>query len=221
MRRRCAAWVLALLPLAAGCDFSFSLFVTSDDWEPLPPPPPVSASIAGDPATDGDVRDDGVVATAGAILAGTDPLVGPSSPEYRGFLSFSLESIPVGAWIDSATVTVAVDRVELSGSALILSFDRVRYGDVLTAAAFDAPGSPVGSLPGGARLLPAAGPQIVAFDVVPELQGEVDDPSAHFFQLRARGAGGLATIVDGAGSRAGVLPPDRSLVPQLSIVYRF
>ncbi len=219
MRRGCAAWVLALLPLLSGCDFSFSLFVTSDDWEEFPPPA-VSESVASDPATDGDVRDDGAVATAGAILAGSDPSAPSPAPEYRGFVSFPLDRIPVGAWIESATVTVAVDRVDLSGAALVLSFDRVSYGDVLTSAAFDAPGTPVGGLPGGARLLPAAGPQFVAFDVVPELQGEVDDPSARFFQLRARAAGGLAWIVDGAGNRAGGLLPDRTLVPVLAVAFR-
>jgi hypothetical protein len=69
-------------------------------------------------------------------------------------------------------------------------------------------------------LFPAAGPQFVTFNVVPELQAEVNDPSVQFFQLRARGAGGLARVVDGAGNRAGGLPPDRSLAPVLSVVYR-
>ncbi len=210
---------LALLPLLAGCDFSFSLFVTSDDWEPYPPPPE-AVSVASDPATDGDVRDDGAVATASAILAGFDPAAPPPVPEYRGFFSFPLDRIPVGAWIESATVTVAVDRIDLSGLELRLFFDHVRYGDVLTAAAFDAPGTSVAGLPGGAHLRPATGPQFVAFDVAPELQGDVNDPAAHFFQLRARGDGGLAFLVDGAGNRAGGLPPDRALVPVLAVVFR-
>ena len=218
MRSRRAACALAVLPLLAGCDYSLSLFVTSDDrGEPLPPP---AASAPSDPATDGDVRDDGTVATAAAILAGSDPLALPPASESRGFLSFPLDRIPVGAWIESARVTVTVDRVGLSGPELVLSFDRVQYGDVLSSGAFDAPGVPVGSLPGGARLVPAAGPQLVAFDVVPELQGEVSDPAARFFQLRARGAGGLAWIVDGAGNRAGGLRPDLSLAPVLAVVFR-
>jgi len=220
MRRRRAACALAALPLLAGCDFSFGLFVTSDDrGEPLPPPA-ASVSAPSDPATDGDVRDDGTVATAAAILAGSDPLALPPASESRGFLSFPLDRVPVGAWIESARVTVTVDRVDLSGPELVLSFDRVRYGDVLTSAAFDSPGLPVVGLPAGARLVPAAGPQLVAFDVVPELQGDVNDPAARFFQLRARGAGGLAWIVDGAGNRAGGLPPDRSLAPVLDVVFR-
>lgn len=217
MRRRCAAWALAVLPLLSGCDFSFSLSIVSDDFDF---PPPAAATVASDPATDGDVRDDGAVETAAVILAGSDPLAPPPAPEYRGFLSFSLAGIPVGAWIESAAVTVTVDRVDLSGPGLVLSFDRVRYGDVLSPSAFGAPGSPVGSLPAGVRLFPAGGPQFVSFDVVPELQAEVNDPAARFFQLRARGAGGLARIVDGAGNRAGGLPPDRALVPVLSIVFR-
>ncbi len=219
MTKARAARALALLPLLAGCDFSFSLSVTSDDWEPFPPPAE-SVSVASDPATDGDVRDDGAVATAAAILAGFDPAAPSPSPEYRGFLSFPLDRIPAGAWIESATVTVAVDRVDLAAPELLLFFDRVRYGDVLTAAAFAAPGTPVAGLPAGARLRPAAGPQLVAFDVAPELQGDVDDPAARFFQLRARGAGGLAWLVDGAGNRAGGRAPDRALAPVLAVVFR-
>jgi hypothetical protein len=207
---------VAVLPVLCGCDFSFSLSFVSGDFDF----PPESAVIASDPATDGDVREDGAVETAAVILAGVDPFVPAPSPEYRGFLSFPLGGIPVGAWVESATVTVTVDRVDLSGPGLVLSFDRVRYGSSLTAAAFDAPGTRVGSLPAGVTLFPAAGPQFVTFNVVPEFQAEVNDPSARFFQLRARASGGLAAIVDGAGNRAGGLPPDRSLAPALRVVYR-
>ncbi len=219
MRSRCAAWAVAVLPvltLLPGCDWGFSLSITSGDFGSSSE----SRAIASDPATDGDVRDDGAVATASAILAGFDPLAPPPVPEYRGFLSFPLDQIPVGAWVESATVTVTIDRVDLSAPALALSFDHVRYGDVLSAAAFDAPGSPVRGVSGGASLTPSAAPQPVAFDVASELQGDVNDPSARFFQLRVRGAGGLATIVDGAGNRAGGLPPDRALAPVLSVVFR-
>ncbi|MGE5663782.1 MAG: hypothetical protein ACM31I_05595 [Deltaproteobacteria bacterium] len=215
MRSRCATLALAVVPLLCGCDFSFSLSFVSGDFDF----PAESAVIASDPATDGDVRADGAVETADVILAGADPLA-PPAPEYRGFLSFPLAGIPVGAWIESATVTVTVDRVDLSGTGLVLSFDRVRYGDVLSAAAFDAPGTRVGSLPAGVTLFSAAGPQLVSFNVVPELQAEVNDPSARFFQLRARAPGGLASIVDGAGNRAGGLPTDRSLAPALSVTWR-
>ncbi len=216
MRRVLAAWTLAVLPLLCGCDFSFSLSIVSDNFDI----PPESAVIASDPATDGDVREDGAVGTAAVIRAGFDPAAPPPSPEYRGFLSFPIDRIPVGAWIESATVTVTVDRVDLSGPGLVLTFDRVRYGSALTAAAFDAPGSPVGSLPAGVTLTPVAAPQFVTFSVAPELQDEVNDPSALFLQLRARGAGGLARLVDGAGNRAGGLAPDRSLAPVLSVVWR-
>ena len=215
MRSRCAKLALAVLPLLCGCDFSVSLSFVSGDFDF----PAESAVIASDPATDGDVRADGAVETADVILAGADPLA-PPAPEYRGFLSFPLAGIPVGAWIESATVTATVDRVDLSGPGLVLSFDRVRYGDALSAAAFDAPGTRVGSLPAGVTLFPAAGPQFVTVGVVPELQAEVNDPSARFFQLRARAAGGLASIVDGAGNRAGGLPPDRTLAPVLSVTWR-
>lgn len=215
MGRRCAACALAILPLLSGCDFSFSFTFFSGDFGPSAVP----VTLTGDAATDGDVRADGAVATAGAIRAGVDPLALPPVPEYRGFVSFPIGGIPPGAWVESATVRVAVDRVDLSGAGLVLAFDHVRYGSVLTSAAFDAPGSRVGGLPSGVTLFPAANPQFISFDVAPELQVDVND-SLRFFQLRVRGTGGLARIVDGAGNRAGGFPADPALAPVLNVVYR-
>ena len=54
--RRCAAWAVAVLPLLPGCDYWFSLSVTSGDFTPAP----ASAVIASDPAP-------------GQILTGTPP----------------------------------------------------------------------------------------------------------------------------------------------------
>jgi len=215
MRPNAAAlWILLLCP---GCDFSFSLSVVSGDGLP-----PVFAEVGSDPATDGDVRQDGVVTTAAVIDCGFDPSVPSPRPEHRGFLSFPLDGIPPGAFIESATVTFSVDRVQLlTGSPdLVLFLDHVHYGETLSFAAFGAPGTPVGSLLSGVRLVPLVGAQTVTASVVPELQSDANDPFLRFFQLRVVGTGGLAQIVDGEGNRAGGAPPVRILIPVLSVRYR-
>jgi len=209
-----ALWILLLCP---GCDFSFSLSVVGGDGLP-----PVSADVGSDPATDGDVRQDGVVTTAAVIDCGFDPFVPPPRPEHRGFLSFPLDGIPPGAFIESATVTFSVDRVHLlTGSPdMVLFLDHVQYGETLSFAAFSATGTPVGSLLSGVRLVPSEGVQGVTASVVPELQSDANDPFLRFFQLRVVGTGGLAQIVDGEGNRSGGAPPTSSLIPVLSVRYR-
>jgi hypothetical protein len=217
MRRSLFALALVILPLIAGCGGSFSLFLSIGDETPG------SLAVASDPVTDGDVRSDGLVTAGGEIFSGFDPSVPPPAPEYRGFLSFPIDAIPVGSPVDSATVTLFVDRIDLlAGSGdVFLDFDHVRYGSTLSFSAFSAFGVPVGSVSAGVRLLPSAGPQQVSFDVVTELQMDLDNPSAAFFQLRISGTGGLAQIVDGAGNRGGGLPPDPGLFPVLDIRFRF
>ena len=51
-------------------------------------------------------------AVSSPALGDPDSLAPPPAPEYRGFLSFSLAGIPVGAWIESAAVTVTADVPE-------------------------------------------------------------------------------------------------------------
>jgi|RifCSP13_1_1023834.scaffolds.fasta_scaffold24324_3 hypothetical protein len=217
MRPFAAAALLALF-LGSGCDFSFSLSVGSDDGLSS-----ASADVISDPATDGFVRQDGAVVTTSAILCGVDAAAPPPFPEDRGFLSFPLGGIPPGAFIESATVTFHVDRVDLlPGSAnLVLTLDHVQYGDLLSFPAFSAAGAPVRGFLLGVRLVPSPGAQRVFGDIVPELQADVDDTFLRFFQLRLMGTGGVAQIVDGGGNRAGGAPRDVSLVPVLSVRYRF
>jgi len=213
-----AGAALLVLFLGSGCDFSFSLSVVSDDGLPS-----ASAEVISDPATDGFVRQDGAVVTTSAILCGVDVAAPPPFPEDRGFLSFPLGGIPPGAFIESATLTFHVDRVDLlPGSAdLVLDLDHVHYGDSLSFSAFSGAGAPVKGFLAGVRLVPSPGAQQVSGDVVPELQADVDDPFLRFFQLRLMGTGGLAQMVDGGGNRAGGAPRDRTLVPVLSVRYRW
>src|SRR3970040_2626534 len=208
LRPFAAAALLVLFP-GSGCDFSFSLSVVSDDGLPS-----ASADVISDPATDGSVRQDGAVVTTSAILCGVDVAAPPPFPEDRGFLSFPLGGISPGAFIESATVTFHVDRVDLlPGSAdLVLTLDHVHFGIGAPFSAFSAAGAPVRGFLSGVRLVPFPGTQRVLGDVVPELQADVDDPFLRFFQLRLTGARGGAQIVDGGGNRAGGGAPAPTLV---------
>jgi hypothetical protein len=216
--RTFAAAMLLILCLGTGCDLSVSLTLSTDR-----DPPPVTADVGSDPATDGDVREDGQVVAASVVFCGFDPRAAPPLPEHRGFLSFPLDGIPTGAFVESAILTFTVDRVDLSAGIpdLVLDLDHVQYGGRLGFAAFSVPGTPVDSLLSGLSLTPAPDPQRVAIDVAPELQADADDPFLLFFQVRVLCTGGLAQIVDGAGNRAEGAPRDPGLAPVLSVRYRF
>ena len=216
--RPCAAAMLLILCLGTGCDLSVSLTLSTDS-----DPPSVTADVGSDPATDGDVREDGQVAAASVIFCGFDPREAPPVPEYRGFLSFPLDGIPAGAFIESALLTFTVDRVDLPAGIpdLVLDLDHVHYGGTLGFAAFSIPGTPVGSLFSGLSLAPAPETHRVRIDVAPELQADANDPFLLFFQVRVLCTGGLAQIVDGAGNRAEGAPRDQRLAPVLSVRYRF
>ena len=205
---------LAMLPiLLSGCWYSLSISIVSGGGID-----PFVISSGSDPALDGDVRGDGAVVTSGAIFAGFDPADLAPRPEYRGFLSFDILSVPPGALVESATVTLTADRVDLlPGSAeAILDFDSVDYDGRLSSPAFGAPGTPVRSTAAGVRVV---GSRAVAIDVTPEVQTAADLGRSRF-QLRVLCTGGLASLVDGAGSRPGGFPPDPSLAPVLTVRFR-
>lgn len=215
--RTCAAAMLLILYLGTACDLSVSLTLSTES-----DPPPVTADVGSDPATDGDVREDGQVAAASVVFCGFDTREAPPLPEHRGFLSFPLDGIPTGAFVESAILTFTVDRVDLPAGIpdLVLDLDHVHYGGTLGFSAFSVPGTPVGSLLFGLSLAPAPETQRVTIDVAPELQADANDPFLRFFQVRVLCTGGLAQIVDGAGNRAERALPDRSLAPVLSVRYR-
>lgn len=204
---------LAALPvLLSSCWYSLSISIVPGDGID-----PIVVSLGSDPALDGDVRDDGAVATSGAILAGFNPADFAPRPEYRGFLSFDILPVPPGSLVESAAVTLTVDRLDLlaGGAEAILDFDAVDYDGRLSSSAFGSPGTPVGSTAAGVRI---PWPRIVAIDVTPEVQAAVD-LGRRRFQLRVLCAGGLAYLVDGAGSRAVGLPVDPALAPVLAVRY--
>ncbi len=204
--------------LGTGCSGSLSVELFFGEDSSTPPSTEVAVS---DPRLDGDVRSDGAVTTGGVILAGFDPAAASPRPEYRGFLSFPIDAVPVAVIVETATVTLYADRVDLlpGAPAILLDFDHVHYGTGLSFSAFDAAGIPVRSVAAGTSLAPSPAPQAVSFDVTPEIQADVNSPSVSSFQLRISGSGGLVQIVDGAGTRAGGLPPAPSLVPTLTVLF--
>lgn len=211
---RIGGTLLALLPmLLCGCWYSLSISIVSGVGTD-----PFSISTGSDPALDGDVRDDGAVVTSGAIFAGFDPASSAPRPEYRGFLSFDILSVPPGALVESATATLTADRVDLLPgiAGAILDFASVDYDGRLSSSAFGAPGTPVRSTSAGVLV---AGARSVAIDVTPEVQAAADVGRTRF-QLRILCSGGLASLVDGAGGRAGGLPPDPALAPVLTVRFR-
>jgi hypothetical protein len=211
--RRIRAAALLLAPILCGCWYSLSISIVSGVGTD-----PFTISSGSDPPLDGDVRDDGAVVTSGVIFAGFDPAASTPRPEYRGFLSFDILSVPPGALVESATVTLTADRVDLlPGSAgAILDFDSVDYDGRLSSSAFGASGTPVLSTAAGVRVV---GSRAVAIDVAPEVQAAADLGRPRF-QLRVLCSGGLALLVDGAGGRGGGLPPDPALAPVLTVRYR-
>lgn len=212
-----AAAMLLVLCLGTGCDLSVSLTFSTDG-----DPRPVTVNVGSDPATDGDVREDGQVVADSVVFCGFDPREAPPVPEYRGFLSFPLDGIPTGVSVESALLTFTVDRVALLPGIpdLVLDLDHVHYGATLGFSAFSVPGTPVGSLFSGLLLAPASETQTITVDVAPELQADANDPVLLFFQVRVLCTGGLAQIVDGAGNRAEGAPRDPRLAPVLSVRYR-
>lgn len=75
------------------------------------PPPVFMTQILSNPAFDGDIRFDppnSFTITQGniaSVFAGVDPVTGS---EYRAFLDFSLNGVPVNAIIDSATLDIFI-----------------------------------------------------------------------------------------------------------------
>ncbi len=112
---------------------------------PPPPPTPVVASIISDPAFDGDIFDDKLlppafIVTQGmslnpvvqSVFAGIDPDFGG---EYRAFLHFNLDNIPLNAIIDSASLNLFVTS-NISGW-IPITIDLVTFDQPMIASDFD------------------------------------------------------------------------------------
>ena len=89
------------------------------------------ATLLSDQPTDGDIAFDPVRGSY-TITQGPDTLLfgidfaDPNEPEYRAFLDFPLDDIPLNASIRSASLTVFVNFVEFSAAVPVL-LDLVEY----------------------------------------------------------------------------------------------
>jgi hypothetical protein len=124
------------------------------------------------------------------------------SPERRGFASFPLTAIPVGAFVQTADVRLFVDLVfqdfkipgiPRSGTPVILDIYHVYYGSPLFGSDFSAPRVYVTTF---VLFEEDAGIDLPFFEYAPILQLDVDDPSHAFFQLMFVATNGVVEIED-------------------------
>jgi len=178
-----------LAALLIGCGWSDSYY-----YPYYPPPPASQADIPGDPISDGyaesppasplDVQNDGIRAQS---------LLG-SSPERRGFASYSLREIPVGAFVQTADVRLFVDLVIQDDSSIPVSLDvyHVYYGTPLLGSDFSAPRVYVTTF----QLIDGFSGDLPFFEYAPWLQLDVDVPDHAFFQLMLVARDGVVEIED-------------------------
>ena len=100
----------------------------------------VDADITRDLGT-GLLSDPFFASDTGNVLAGITFVLpsGPSTADTRGFLQFPLSNIPVGAQIDFASMTIFLDAVTLSETALYSPFfldliDTVLYPEPIVSS---------------------------------------------------------------------------------------
>ncbi len=169
--------------------------------------------IAGDVATDGYVEQDlggGLTAyqADGIRVQAPVPAV---APERRGFASFSIASIPVGATLDRAEMRLYVDWVASGGPATVDVY-HVHYGDPLLAGDFNTSHAYMTTL----SIDPSRAGSTLILDVLPELQLDVDDPSVGFFQVMLVATGGAVEFQDAEQS---FTVPTTGPAPELDVTY--
>ena len=166
----------------------------------------VSVSIGGGSASDGYAED----SPPSLIAVQNDGIRAQSSlglsPERRGFASFPIGTIPVGALVQSADVRLFVDRivqdsrtpgVPRSGTPVSLDVYHVYYGSPLLGSDFNTPRLFVTTY---TLFEEDAGRDLPFFDYSPELQLDVDDPTHAFFELMLVARNGVVEIEDSENS---------------------
>lgn len=136
-------------------------------------PAPVTVTLTSTPALDGLVFAGGTVTLSSNVTAGDYAnALGPQGG-IRGFVSFDVSTIPAGATVVSATLTLVQRNVNSNpyGTLGSLLLDQVVYGSVLEAGAY-ARSFP--SSQGFATLASSAvlGPQTVS--VTAQVQADLD-----------------------------------------------
>ena len=132
MKRTFLAAIMAVVILAlTGCGDGSS-----------PPPAIVAPPISSTLAFDGDIKQDFLTGTLTlrisppTVRAGLDPL---TNDEYRGFLNFSLASIPPNAVIASATLDIVINSILIQPAVdtIPMRIELVSFTPPLQATDFD------------------------------------------------------------------------------------
>ena len=106
------------------------------------PPPTFFTEISSDPAFDGDIQQDSITGAFTVrqspltVRAGLDPLTGD---EYRGFLHFSLATVPLDAVIVSATLDIVINSIVIlpTANTIPIRIELVSFQPPLADAHFD------------------------------------------------------------------------------------
>jgi hypothetical protein len=163
---------------------------------------PNSANVPGDAISDGYAENilPSPVAVQNDGIRAQSPL--GLSPERRGFASYPLTLIPVGAFIQTADVRLFVDLViqdnkipgvPRSGTPVSIDVYHVYYGSPLFGSDFSAPRVFVTTF----NLFEEdAGNDLPFFEYASILQLDVDDPTHAFFQLMLVATNGVVEIED-------------------------
>lgn len=198
----CIALVLAAA--LAGCGGTVTTVSFSDVFD----------TTNGHSPSDGYVEDSGSFLSVQGDGIRVQSPVG-LSPERRGFVSFSIATIPVGALVNSAQVRLFVDRViqDSPTTPVYLEVYHVYYGSPLLGSDFLAPRTFVTTFT--LREPADEGKDLPTFEFFPELQLDVDDPAHGYFQLLLISRNGVVEIEDSENSfRSGFLPQlDVSYIP--------
>jgi hypothetical protein len=167
---------------------------------------PNSANVPGEAISDGYAENilPSPIAVQNDGIRAQSPL--GFSPERRGFASYPLTSIPVGAFIETADVRLFVDLViqdnkilgvPRSGTPVSLDVYHVYYGSPLFGTDFSAPRIFVTTY----NLFEEdAGIELPFFEYASILQLDVDDSTHAFFQLMLIATNGVVEIEDSENS---------------------
>lgn len=110
--------------------------------------PPVTVTLVSSPTLDGTIGANGFLAVGGDV-APADVESPENTTGLRGFVSFDLATIPPGADIQAATLSLFQGSVvnDPYGTLGSLFVDKVVYGNVLEAGAYSRSGPAVPSVP--------------------------------------------------------------------------
>jgi hypothetical protein len=209
MKSRILATVLFMILALAGCGGGDVVVTVA--------PTPFVTAILSDPLLDGDIEvGSGFTnlrqGNTQSVFVGIDPLV---LSETRAFLDFPLASVPLGAIINSATLDIVVNNLQLAGASVPIFVDLVTYPQPLITGDFNR-----AFLATTTIIPPITSPDIgnhVTVNVTGLMQEAQSRGLAHFQVRLLKGAGGTSTGLVEINDTTGINRATRA--PQLTVVY--